>query len=55
MYKKFQWVLLALGAWPLWLAAQPLPTPPFYQELRWDEDWSYRRDRAAQSDFLGSG
>jgi Alginate export len=50
MHKMFCGVLLASAAWPLCLAAQIKPTPPAYQELRWDEDWSYLRDSALQSD-----
>ncbi len=48
-------VLLASAAWPLWLAAQTGPMPPTYQELRWDEDWSYLRDPAVRSDFFDPG
>jgi hypothetical protein len=51
MPKRFCWVLLALTTWPLRLAGQNSPAPPAYQELRWDENWSYLSDRAAQSDF----
>lgn len=51
MLKNLGWVLLAPAAWPLCLAGQNPPARPAYQELRWDEDWSFLRDRAQRSDF----
>jgi hypothetical protein len=32
--------------------AQTKPTPPSYLELRWDENWTYLRDRAQRSDYF---
>ena len=55
MPKMLCGALLASAAWPLCLAAQTKPAPPTYQELRWDEDWSYLRDPAVRSDFFDPG
>src|SRR5260370_31940267 len=55
MLKNLCWVLLAPAAWPLCLAGQTPAAAPAYQELRWDEDWTYLRDGTyLQNRTLGS-
>src|SRR5260370_41866711 len=55
MLKNICWVLLAPAAWPLCLAGQTPAAAPAYQELRWDEDWTYLRDGTyLQNRTLGS-
>jgi hypothetical protein len=52
MLKMLCGALLASMAWPLCLASQTSPVPPAYQELRWDENWSYLHDPTVRSDFF---